>query len=75
MQGNPVNFEGEKNVFCPFYRECLYYADEKSWEVFSCGRDCPHRKAEVRSEIFNSADSFTPRQFRLPGGFNIEEIN
>ena len=38
---NPVRRQGSRNVFCPFYRECLDDAIKGSWRDWDCG-DCPH---------------------------------
>jgi len=39
---NPVERQGSRNVFCPFYRECLDDAIKGSWQDWDCG-DCPHK--------------------------------
>ena len=39
---NPVRRQGSRNIFCPFYRECLDDAIKKSWQDWDCG-DCPHK--------------------------------
>ena len=40
---NPVNATGKKNVFCPYYKECLTYACKKYWKYWSC-LDCEHKQ-------------------------------
>jgi CheY-like chemotaxis protein len=39
---NPVRRQGSRNVFCPFYTECLDDAIKGSWRDWDCG-DCPHK--------------------------------
>jgi len=39
---NPVRRQGNRNIFCPFYRECLDDAIKGSWQNWDCG-DCPHK--------------------------------
>ena len=39
---NPVRRQGNRNVFCPLYRECLDDAIKGSWQDWDCG-DCPHK--------------------------------
>jgi len=39
---NPVRRQGNRNIFCVFYRECLDDAIKKSWQDWDCG-DCPHK--------------------------------
>jgi len=39
---NPVQRRGNRNVFCPLYRECLDDAIKGSWQDWDCD-DCPHK--------------------------------
>jgi CheY-like chemotaxis protein len=39
---NPVRRQGNRNIFCLFYRECLDDAIKGSWQDWDCG-DCPHK--------------------------------
>lgn len=57
---NPLYEQGEKNVFCPYYRECLDYACNNCWEYWSC-LDCEHRcKKEAIAGVFLSAQNSDP---------------
>ncbi|MBL7180392.1 MAG: hypothetical protein ABIK98_09470 [Pseudomonadota bacterium] len=40
---NPLCVQGKKNVFCPYYGECLDYACKKGWEYWAC-LDCEHKR-------------------------------
>jgi hypothetical protein len=37
----PIQKKGDRNVFCPFYGDCLDFVIEKAWETWDC-RDCCH---------------------------------
>lgn len=40
---NPLQREGERNVFCPFYNRCLDHAIKESWQYWDCG-DCRNKE-------------------------------
>jgi hypothetical protein len=62
---NPVHTRGDKNVFCPYYDNCLDHAVELHWECWTC-QHCQHnRKAFVEEVMFLTKDpdpyySFSP---------------
>ena len=39
---NPVWRQGDRNIFCSLYRECLNDAIQGSWQDWDCS-DCPHK--------------------------------
>jgi CheY-like chemotaxis protein len=39
---NPVQRQGNRNVFCPLYKECLDDVIRGSWQDWDCD-DCPHK--------------------------------
>jgi hypothetical protein len=39
---NPLWRKGNRNIFCPFYSECLDDAIEGSWEDWDCD-DCRYK--------------------------------
>ncbi len=39
---NPVRRQGNRNVFCSLYKECLDDAIKGSWQDWDC-EDCPHK--------------------------------
>jgi len=43
---NPVRTRGHKNVFCPYYGNCLDYAVELHWEYWTC-LHCQHNQNET----------------------------
>ncbi len=51
MECNPINENGQRNVFCPYYGECLDYAIKMAWKCWQC-TDCPQRmNQDARPEI------------------------
>jgi hypothetical protein len=42
---NPVHNKGYRNVFCPYYRNCLDYASKHYWECWTCLK-CRHKQEE-----------------------------
>ena len=47
----PIHKRGKRNVFCPYYGDCLDYVIEKSWEGWDCS-DCQHKMTEeARKDI------------------------
>ena len=42
---NPVHTKGYRNVFCPYYRNCLDHAIQNHWEYWAC-LDCQHKRKE-----------------------------
>jgi len=40
---NPVPVNGERNIFCPHYCDCLDHASKNHWEYWAC-QDCPHKQ-------------------------------
>ena len=43
---NPVHTKGDKNVFCPYYGNCLDYAVQLHWEYWTC-LYCQHKKKKT----------------------------
>jgi hypothetical protein len=39
---NPFQRQGKRNVFCPYYSECLDVVVKKGWMYWSCA-ECEHR--------------------------------
>lgn len=33
---NPVHMNGSRNVFCPYYSDCLNHAAKRHWEYWAC---------------------------------------
>ena len=39
---NPIRKNGDRNVFCPHYGDCLDHAAKLHWEAWAC-LDCRHQ--------------------------------
>ena len=75
---NPVHTKGDKNVFCPYYGNCLDYAVELHWEYWSC-LSCQHKQNEIFIEdallLTKDADpyySFSPNFYKKAANMNLE---
>jgi hypothetical protein len=40
---NPLHKRGSRNVFCPYYRNCLDHAANNHWQSWACF-SCQHEK-------------------------------
>ena len=56
---NPKHYQGYRNVFCPYYGDCLDHAVKNWWEHRTC-LDCQHRDKECRASADLSQDDETP---------------
>jgi len=57
-RGNPVHRTGMRNVFCPYYDDCLDHAVDKCWRDWDCS-ECEHKwndeaKPELLLEVGDS---------------------
>ena len=51
-KANPLCKPGERNIYCPYYEDCLDYAVDSEWEFWDCSC-CPHK---VVHRPFNASD-------------------
>ncbi|MGM0384177.1 MAG: hypothetical protein ACQEQO_11885 [Thermodesulfobacteriota bacterium] len=69
----PTPKKGERNIYCPFYSDCLDHAIKHFWRYWSCPQ-CPYRKITSFYEVEYSANSelidyeFSPDIVRKFGG-------
>jgi len=75
---NPVHTRGDKNVFCPYYGNCLDYAVELHWEYWTC-LHCQHKQNEtfVEDALLLTEDtdpyySFSPYFYKKAANMNLE---
>jgi hypothetical protein len=47
---NPIYQRGERNIYCPFYNDCLDYAVNHFWRHWSCSQ-CPYRNIKSINEF------------------------
>jgi hypothetical protein len=55
---SPVHAKGYRNVFCPYYRNCLDHASEKYWNYWNCV-DCQYKcdQKPVMDELVSKAST------------------
>jgi len=39
---NPINHAGPRNLFCPYYEDCLGHAAARRWRAWHCS-ECAHK--------------------------------
>ncbi len=66
---NPVNSKGKKNVFCPYYRNCLDHAAKNYWEFWSCF-ECSHKLVLEPCTQMLVARSGSTQSYTLPPGIS-----
>jgi len=61
MDQNPTHIRknGEKNVFCPYYKDCLNHAAKLRWENWDCS-ECPHTLRQRPIETDQMTSGFYP---------------
>lgn len=45
----PRPIKGERNIYCPFYSDCLDYAISNCWRYWNCSQ-CPHKTMQSTTE-------------------------
>lgn len=55
---NPIRQNGKRNIFCPYYGDCLDHAAKLHWEAWACF-DCHHKmmKESGIQAPFSSGDT------------------
>lgn len=60
MNLNPVHNQGYRNVFCPYYSDCLDHAAKLYWECWSC-LECRHQQEkDMDTDVLLSSESDYP---------------
>jgi len=54
-KANPIRKRGERNVYCPFYSDCLDYVVKHFWQHWSCTQ-CPNKEIQAIPELEYDAD-------------------
>ena len=52
---NPICKRGERNIYCPFYSDCLDQAISKFWNYWSCSK-CSYREIRSLDEVVHIVD-------------------
>jgi len=76
QKANPLSEPGERNIFCPFYNDCLDYAVSASWQAWNCSQ-CLHKfiKQSIAEYVFNNTDSFYDLPLTVRGGIWTDEFD
>jgi hypothetical protein len=71
----PVQSKGYRNVFCPYYRNCLDHASKKHWEYWSCF-SCRHKHLQesIADEFVSPANTDTSYSISPSVGGKIRNI-
>ena len=48
-QANPIPRLGDRNIYCPYYSDCLDHVIKCSWHSWSC-LQCPHKARQSFTE-------------------------
>jgi hypothetical protein len=74
---NPIYTKGDRNVFCPYYSDCLDHAVKNHWEYWAC-LDCEYKPNErlVTDILISSASadlyySLSPAFFKKERNFPL----
>jgi hypothetical protein len=49
QKANPIHQHGDRNIFCPYYNNCLDYAVKLSWKYWDCSL-CSHKLMQSITE-------------------------
>lgn len=57
-KGNPIPAKGERNIYCPYYNNCLDYAVQDWWDSWNCSQ-CPYRliKQSIRERDYDIGEA------------------
>jgi len=74
---NPVQTKGNRNVFCPYYRDCLDHAIKSCWDYWACF-ECQYKQKQMLSVdvLFSSVStepyySLSPSLFEKVRNFSL----
>lgn len=59
-KAKPIRKRGERNIYCPFYSDCLDYVVKHFWQYWSCS-NCPYKEILSITECeynVNNTDSY-----------------
>ena len=62
---NPKHEKGDRNVYCPYYGDCLDYAIEVSWQYWNCG-ECLEKANQAAMPDFQFRSSDTIDYLDIP---------
>lgn len=65
---NPRMHRGDRNVFCPYYGDCLDHAIREAWDSWDCAC-CENRNDQRAKPDFPWSENHTVAYYELPAGF------
>lgn len=72
LRTNPICEKGRRNVFCPYYRDCLNLASKQNWHYWSC-RKCGYiHEAQPISIIMYPPHNTDPHYSLSPTLYQID---
>jgi len=76
QKANPIHESGERNIFCPFYNDCLDYAVNGSWQAWNCSQ-CPHKsiKQSIAEYVLYNTDLFYDLPLNVSGRIWPDEFD
>jgi hypothetical protein len=72
MNQNPILTKGYRNVFCPYYSNCLNYAAKNHWGYWAC-IDCQHKSKYILKDVQLPPDSAYPYYSLSPSLYEEKE--
>ena len=67
IKGHPIPRRGERNIFCPYYGDCLDYAVRTEWYAWNCSR-CPYKSTIQSFHQYDFPTRGTAFGYELPSG-------
>jgi len=67
-KANPIRKRGERNVYCPFYNDCLDYAIKHFWQFWNCSQ-CPNKEIQAIAQLEYGANDTNPYYDLFPAIF------
>ena len=77
QEARPLNKRGERNIYCPHYKDCLDYAVDCSWPSWNCS-ECPHKTVQAMPECEFEINNEDPPYVISPDvtrGFGLSELD
>ena len=76
-RAKPIPKRGERNIYCPFYNDCLDYAVKRFWQCWSCS-ECPYKLMQSIPECeyeVNDRDLYYEISTDILRGFGKNEFD
>jgi len=76
QKAKPIPEPRARNIYCPFYNDCLNYAVSCSSQACKCSQ-CPYKliKQSIAEYMLDSKDSFYDLPLNVRGGIWTDEFD